>query len=73
MELLVLRVTCIHTFHRELLSVHCVLNSGFSLALVDESDRLPGYKELRASFVSPQAHFKKTCTWPGGEASCSGC
>lgn len=36
-----------------------MLNSGFSLALVDESDRLPGYKELRASFVSPQAHFKK--------------
>lgn len=53
-----------------------MLNSGFSLALVDESDRLPGYKELRASFVSPQAYFKKTCTWPGGEAcspSCSGC
>lgn len=46
-ELLVLRVTCIHTVHRELLSVYCVLNSGFSLALVDESDRLPGFKELR--------------------------
>lgn len=31
---------------------------------------------LRAAFVSPQEHFKKTCTWPGGEAcspSCSGC
>lgn len=46
-ELFVLRATCTHTFHRELLSVYCVLNSGFSLALVDESDRPPGFKELR--------------------------
>lgn len=57
-ELLVLRVTCIHTFHRELLSVYCV-ELWLQFGLADESDKLPGYKLLRASFVSPQAHFKK--------------
>lgn len=37
-----------------------MLSSGFILALVDRSDRLPGLRNLRVSSVSSPAYFEQS-------------